>query len=163
MITHGQAVASKAQQVALRLPDLNPDLKFIFEAAMLHDIGIFKTNAPGIGCSGSEPYIRHGILGRELLEKEGWPQHALVCERHIGTGLAKAVIDRDKLPLPSRDMRPQTLEEKIVCFADKFYSKNKDHLRAEKSIERIIRGLEKHGRQNAEQFHIWLKEFREIE
>jgi len=55
-------------------------LGFIEEAALLHDIGIFNTNLPKIGCYGRHPYISHGYLGRELLENEGLAAHALVCE-----------------------------------------------------------------------------------
>lgn len=156
-------VAEKSRQVALRLPELQPDFDFIFESAMLHDIGMIHTHAPGIGCTGKEPYIKHGILGRQMLEKEGWPQHALVCERHIGTGLTKEIILRHGLPLPARDMRPQSLEEKIICFADKFYSKNRNYLEKEKSVDQIVHSLKKHGQEVAEQFQIWLREFKEIE
>lgn len=84
LVPHSEAVARKALETARKVPHLNPDLKFIEEAAMLHDIGIFLTNDPGLGCFGDKPYICHGYLGRELLEKEGFPKHALVCERHVG-------------------------------------------------------------------------------
>ena len=40
------------------------------------------------GCYGDKDYICHGYLGRALLEKEGLPAHALVCERHVGVGLS---------------------------------------------------------------------------
>ena len=156
-------VARKAQLVAERLADRNPDFNFIREAAMLHDIGMCKTHAPGIGCHGNAPYIRHGILGRVMLENEKLPRHALVCERHIGTGLRKSTIERAQLPLPPRDMLPLSLEEQIICFADKFYSKNKSRLCEEKSIERIIAGLERHGKESGDRFRCWLREFREID
>ena len=90
---------------------------------MLHDIGIFMTNAPQLGCYGDKPYICHGYLGRELLEKEGFPKHAIVCETHIGVGLTIADIEKNNFPLPRRDMTPKTLEEQIVCFADNFFRK----------------------------------------
>ena len=61
---------------------------------MLHDIGIFLTHAPQIGCHGDKPYICHGYLGRELLEKEGFPRHAIVCETHVGVGLTIADIEK---------------------------------------------------------------------
>ncbi len=60
---------------------------------MLHDIGIFLTNAPHIGCYGDKPYICHGYLGREILDKEGLPGHAMVCERHVGAGLTVTDIE----------------------------------------------------------------------
>ena len=86
LLVHGRAVTRKALEVAKLVPQFNPDLTFIAESAVLHDIGIFMTKAPEIGCNGTMPYICHGYLGREVLEKEGLPKHALVCERHIGVG-----------------------------------------------------------------------------
>jgi uncharacterized protein len=73
LIAHGEAVAKKALELAERVKDLNPDLGFIKEAAMLHDMGIFLTSAPKIDCHGDKPYIAHGYLGRELLVGEGLP------------------------------------------------------------------------------------------
>ena len=82
LIVHSRSVAQKALQIVSLHPELNLDRDFIEEAAMLHDIGIIKTDAPGIHCHGTEPYIRHGILGAEMLRSEGLPRHARVCERH---------------------------------------------------------------------------------
>jgi uncharacterized protein len=62
LITHGNAVAKKALEIAKRIPQYNPDLKFIEEAAILHDIGIFLTNTPSIGCFGDHPYVCHVYL-----------------------------------------------------------------------------------------------------
>ena len=91
---------------------------------MLHDIGIIHTNAPGIHCHGTEPYICHGVIGRRMLDELGLFRHALVCERHTGAGLAlKDIVDQN-LPLPHRDLLPMSLEENLVCYADKFYSKS---------------------------------------
>ena len=61
LITHSQSVARKALQIVSSHPELHLDAEFIEEAAMLHDIGIFQTDAPGIHCFGSQPYICHGI------------------------------------------------------------------------------------------------------
>ena len=63
LLRHSSAVARKALDIAKRHPELNLDLNFIEEAAMLHDIGVIKTDAPDIKCYGNEPYIRHGVLG----------------------------------------------------------------------------------------------------
>lgn len=145
LIEHSSMVMAKALAVAEHVRHLSPDLIFIKEAAMLHDIGIFFVNAPELGCHGDNPYICHGYLGRELLEKGGFPLHALVCERHIGTGISIADIDALNLPLPRRDMRPLTVEEKIICYADKFYSKRNDWLRHEKSVDQAREELEKFG------------------
>ncbi len=161
MFRHGKAVADKALAVARRIPHLNPDLKFIEEAAMLHDIGIFFTNAPGIGCTGQYPYICHGYLGRELLEKKGLPKHALVCERHVGVGITADEIEIHKVPVPKRDMVPVTIEEQIICYADKFFSKDQEVLEKEKSVEDIVRTVNLYGQNKLMIFKKWLHLFGE--
>ena len=120
---HSRLVAEKALWIADRHPELQLDKDFLYEAGMLHDIGIFLTDAPGIFCFGDQPYICHGYLGADLMRREGYPRHALVCERHTGAGLSLDDIIAQNLPVPHRDMLPVSLEEQVICFADKFYSK----------------------------------------
>lgn len=158
LIAHGKSVMEKALELAERVKDSSPDLEFIKEAAMLHDIGIFLTNAPEIDCHGKNPYICHGYLGRELLEKEGLPRHALVCERHVGVGITIENIEKNNLPLPKRDMIPQSIEEKIICLADKFFSK-KD-LSSVKTIDEIRAGAASHGAENIERAEELLRIFK---
>lgn len=155
LVTHSELVMKKALALAENVAHLKPDMPFIREAAMLHDIGIFMTFAPEIGCHGNHPYVCHGYLGRELLEKEGHPKHALVCERHTGVGITRADIARQNLPFPDRDMMPVSLEEKIICFADKFYSKKPGKLLREKSIEKIRKKIAKYGKEKLAQFDEW--------
>ena len=156
-VSHVTDVTNKALLIAQNHPELAIDTQFLKEAGMLHDIGIFHTNAPHIACNGKYPYICHGYLGRELLTLEGFPKHGLVCERHTGTGLSIDTIVKRKLPIPHRDMQPQSMEEKIICFADKFYSKSK--LGREKSIKKIRSGLGKHGKHQIIQFNEWCDMF----
>lgn len=152
LVVHSAKVREKAMECARRRC-LDVDLDFVSEAAMLHDIGIFRCNAPDIHCEGSLPYICHGIEGRRILEDEGLPRHALVCERHTGAGLTVDDIIRQKLPLPLRDMTPVSMEEKLICYADKFYSKSGD-IREEKSLDRVLRSMERHGQDTLERFLI---------
>lgn len=159
LVAHGQAVADKSLAIAKRCPQLQPDLKFIEEAALLHDIGVFLTHAPEIDCFGAKPYICHGYLGGEILTKEGFPKHALVCERHTGIGISLQDIEKNNLPLPKRDMSPISVEEKIICLADKFFSKNTEFLTKEKSLAQIIEGQRKFGEEKIAIFNEWLKEF----
>lgn len=149
LIIHSKLVAKKALEIANNIKELNPDIKFIEEASILHDIGIYLVNAPDIYCFGEKPYICHGYLGRDILEKEGFSKHALVCERHIGMGIEiKEILDRN-LPIPRRDITPQTLEEEIVSFADKFFSKGLAVLEKEKTITEVIKEQEKHDKNAA--------------
>jgi uncharacterized protein len=126
---------------------------------MLHDIGIFLTNEPKIGCNGDKTYICHGYLGREILEKEGFPKHALVCERHVGVGLTVKDIEEKHLPVPKRDMMPVSIEEQIICFADKFFSKDSNFLLKEKPLERVRNSIAKFGEEKIRKFDDWLKVF----
>lgn len=157
LLTHSVAVASKALEIARRHPEWHADEQFIEEAAMLHDIGIVHVNAPAIECYGTEPYIRHGILGAEILRGEGLERHALVCERHTGTGLTLQQIVAQGLPLPHQDMQPVSMEEQMICFADKFFSKTR--LETEKSVEQARRSLEKFGEDGLKKFDEWCQRF----
>lgn len=145
MRCHSEKVAEKAIEIASHNKELNIDLEFIYVGSMLHDIGVCKVNAPGIGCFGKFPYICHTYLGREIMEYEGYPKLALICERHIGVGLSKENIVSANLPLPARDMIPISDEEKIISLADKFYSKSAEFLKSPKPIELIKKELEKFG------------------
>lgn len=157
LIIHSQSVARKALQIVSLHPELNLDREFIEEAAMLHDIGIIKTDAPGIKCFGTEPYICHGILGAEMLRQEGLPRHARVCERHTGAGLSLNEILSQNLPLPHQDFLPETLEEQVICYADKFFSKT--HLDREKSVEKAEKSIAKFGEEGLARFKQWEKMF----
>lgn len=157
LLTHSLSVAEMAVAIVRRHPELGADEAFVREAAMLHDIGIFLTDAPGIQCFGREPYICHGLLGGRLLRDEGLPHHARVAERHTGTGLTVDTIRRQQLPLPLQDFSPETVEEQIVCYADKFFSKS--HLERTRTPEQVLRSLEKFGPEGVERMRRWMELF----
>jgi len=159
LVSHGEKVAAKALDIAARVSHLGPDAAFIEEAALLHDIGMFLTHSPTLGCYGDHPYVSHGYLGRELLEKEGFARHALVCERHVGVGITREDIVRQNLPLPDRDMLPRSIEEKIICYADKFFSKNCRTADREKSVEEILESLKPYGQDKVKRFRNWFDIF----
>ena len=147
LITHSRMVAQKALSIARAYsgPESSPDLQFVCDAAMLHDIGIVKCDAPSIHCHGSLPYICHGIAGAEILRGEGLDERfARVCERHTGSGITRQDIITQHLPLPLGDYLPVTVEEKIICYADKFFSKSGDPT-AEKTPERVEASMRRHG------------------
>ncbi len=121
-------------------------------AAMLHDIGIFATDAKGIGCEGAEPYMMHGVIGGKLLREEGAPEEwARVAERHTGTGITMEDILAQDLPLPLADYCPETLLEKLVCYADKFYSKS--GTMEKKPLSRVRSSIARHGGDSLERFN----------
>jgi uncharacterized protein len=157
---HSRKVADKALAIArgAQLPGL--DLGFIEEAALLHDIGVSRIHAPALHCFGAAPYICHGIIGREILEAQGFPRHALVCERHIGVGLTARDIAVQKLPLPDREMSPISVSERIVALADLFFSKKGGELEREKSLAQVRDDLLRFGPDKVAIFERWLIDFR---
>jgi uncharacterized protein len=157
LMVHSQQVTRKALDIVDRHPELKADRQFVEEASMLHDIGIFRCNAAGIQCFGTEPYICHGTIGANILRAEGFPRHARVCERHTGAGLSLQEIIQQNLPIPHHDLLPETVEEKIVCYADKFFSKTK--LTQEKTLEQAIRSLAKFGEEGVARFVKWSEIF----
>lgn len=143
LLKHSRQVADRCLQIVRKHPELSVDAQFVEEAAMLHDIGIYQCNAPSIHCHGTEPYIKHGPIGGGMLRAEGFPRHARVAERHTGTGLP--------------GYEPETLEEQIICYADKFYSKSSpDHVR---SVQETADSLEKFGHAGVVKFLEWAKRF----
>jgi uncharacterized protein (TIGR00295 family) len=76
-------------------------------ASLLHDIG-----------RSQDQTVRHGVVGAEILEREGVDNEVVeAVRRHVGAGLTRE--EARKLGLPDGDYIPRTLEELIVCFADK--------------------------------------------
>ena len=153
LLKHSRQVADKALAVCERHPELHLDRQLVYEGAMLHDVGIFLTDAPCIFCHGSEPYLLHGRLGAELMRKEGREDLARICERHTGTGLTAEDIRRQGLPLPLEDFRPETEAEKVICYADKFFLKS--HPDAEKTAAQVVKSLAKFGPESPAIFQAW--------
>lgn len=156
-IRHCRQVADKALEI-LDAKKLSLDRDIVEAAAMLHDIGIFMTDADGIDCHGTEPYIAHGILGARLLRENGFPEEiARVAERHTGAGISVEDIEELNLPLPHRDYMPETLLERLVCYADKFFSKSGDM--KEKPLDRVRNSMSRHSSATLARFEKLHEEF----
>ena len=149
-MSHVQDVERLSLLIADSHPELEVDRIFLSEAALLHDIGIFMTDAADIECYGRSRYIEHGYLGADLLRENGLDRHALVAERHTGMGLKRVDIIEKNMPLPHRDMIPISMEEKIICYADKFFSKS--DLERKFTIEEIRNKNAKYGKEWIEAF-----------
>ena len=148
---HSMQVRDKALAIlaALACARIDIDTRVVAAGALLHDIGIGRCHAPKILCTGREPYIAHGILGAAMLREYGMRHgvdlevYARICERHTGSGIAAREVRMQGLPIPERDYLPETPEEKLVCLADKFFSKSGDM--QEKSIARVCHAMAKFG------------------
>ena len=145
LLRHSRSVADMALSILVRKPELGLSPEETEAAAMLHDIGIFLTDAPGIYCHGKEPYLMHGVLGADLLRAEGAPEkYARVAERHTGAGITADDVRRLGLPMPvDRVLMPESALEQLVCYADCFYSKSGDMAR--KDLSRVREGMARFG------------------
>ncbi len=150
LLRHSLQVQEKALALAAS-SGVPLNLSLVRDGALLHDVGVGRCHAPGILCLGEEPYLRHGLLGGEMLRQWGREHGCLpemeplarICERHTGAGLSREEILRQGLPLPPQDFLPETPEEKLVCLADKFFSKSGDM--EEKSREQVVGSLARFG------------------
>jgi uncharacterized protein (TIGR00295 family) len=89
------------------------DLNAVAAGALLHDIGRSRVQT-----------VRHGVEGAEMVEKEGVDRKVVeIVRRHVGAGIAPE--EARQLGLPDYDFIPGTLEERIVCFADKMVDRNR--------------------------------------
>lgn len=122
VFTHCQIVWDLAQQfIASSHPNL--DVEFVRTACMLHDIGVYLLYLPN-GEVDHANYIKHGVLGHELLAAEGFDQSICrVASCHTGVGISAREIVAEKLPLPVADYNAITTEERLVMYADKFHTK----------------------------------------
>ena len=165
LLHHSTQVRDKALAILAARPSSAPalDAGLVSAGAMLHDIGILQCHAPSILCMGTRPYIAHGIIGAEMLR--GYARthgmdlepFARICERHTGTGITAREVREQGLPIPERDYLPETPEEKLICLADKFFSKSGD--RKEKPPAAVRRSLEKFGPDTVARFDALLRLF----
>ncbi|HNR43990.1 MAG TPA: TIGR00295 family protein [Methanofastidiosum sp.] len=125
VIKHCINVSNYAIEIAEKASkDFEIDLYLVEIGGLLHDIGRSKTNG-----------IHHGVIGAEILRNRNVDEKiALICERHIGSGIDKK--DAEIFGLPPRNYMPETIEEKIVCHADNFFI-NGEKVKFEKVFERF--------------------------
>jgi len=111
---HSLKVAEKALEIAEKIDDKEIDKDLIEIGGILHDIGRSQTHD-----------FKHGIIGANILKERGFSKRlSRICETHILGGLDNE--DAKQVGLPERDYMPLTLEEKIICLADKYIAGTKD-------------------------------------
>jgi uncharacterized protein len=120
--THCRIVCDIAEQLHARSGG-GGDISLVRAGALLHDVGVYRLY-DAAGRLDQAGYIRHGLLGYELLRAEELPEE--VCRfaaRHTGVGLTRQDVLRQRLPLPPADYVAETPEEALVMYADKFHTK----------------------------------------
>jgi len=126
VLTHCRIVGRVAEALAAGLaagtrPAVDPDL--VRAGCLLHDVGVYRLYGPD-GALDHASYVRHGVLGHELLRDLGFPE--VLCRfasRHTGVGLTREDVVAQRLPIPVDDYTPHSIEEQLVAYADAFHSK----------------------------------------
>ncbi|WP_067476296.1 HDIG domain-containing metalloprotein [Actinomadura hibisca] len=122
--THCRIVCEVAEQL-MAARDLGLDAELVRAGALLHDIGVYRLYGPS-GEIEHGQYIRHGVLGHDLLREAGLPEGICrFCSHHTGVGVTREDVERQGLPLPPTDYLAETGEEELVMYADKFHSKSR--------------------------------------
>jgi uncharacterized protein len=109
VIAHCQAVALLALELAEKFKTKNysVNLELVEAGALLHDLGRSKTHS-----------VHHAFEGMKLAQAEGLPEEVIcIIKRHVGAGITAE--EAEWLGWPKDIYVPQSLEEKIVCYADK--------------------------------------------
>jgi uncharacterized protein len=130
VVRHCEAVANLSRELAecCAQKGLNVDLELVEIGALLHDIGRSKTHT-----------VHHAIAGAIIGKKLGLPESVLaIIKRHVGGGISTR--EAKKLGWPKDVYVPQTLEEKIVSYADKLVE-GSHQVPIEKTIETFAHEL----------------------
>ncbi len=126
VISHCLAVTELALQIGNKLEAKGHkvDLPLVEAGALLHDIGRSKTHG-----------VEHSLVGAQIAQAIGLPQPVIdIIKRHVGAGISPQ--EADWLGWPKDNYVPQTLEEKVVCYADKRIDHDKV-VPVETEIERL--------------------------
>ena len=130
VIKHCEAVAEIAVEIAKACEEkgLEVDSALVETGALLHDIGRAKTHS-----------VHHAVIGAEIAKSLSLPEPViLIIKRHVGGGITAK--EARKLGWPRDIYIPQTLEEKIVSYADKLIEGSR-RVPIERTIENLSREL----------------------
>ncbi|MEM2466511.1 MAG: HDIG domain-containing protein [Candidatus Bathyarchaeia archaeon] len=130
VIKHCKAVTELAVEIAKACKEkgLNVNLELVEIGALLHDIGRSKTHS-----------VHHVVTGVQIAKSLGLPEPVIsIIKRHAGGGITQR--EAKNLGWPKDVYVPQTLEEKIVSYADKLIEGSK-RVPIERTIEKLSRKL----------------------
>ncbi|MEM2103270.1 MAG: TIGR00295 family protein [Candidatus Bathyarchaeia archaeon] len=130
VIKHCEAVKELAVEIAKKCIEkgLTVNLKLVEIGALLHDIGRAKTHS-----------VHHAVIGSQIAQKLGLPESVIsIIKRHVGGGIT--MEEAEKLGWPKDVYTPETLEEKIVAYADKLIEGSK-RVPIEKTIDKLSKEL----------------------
>jgi uncharacterized protein len=132
VIKHCIAVADIAVETArdLACRGLKVNIELVEIGALLHDLGRSKNHT-----------VNHALIGAQIAQSMGLPEHVInIIKRHVGAGITTQ--EAQSLGWPKDIYMPQTLEEKIVCYADKLIDHGK-RIPIEIEIEKLQKANKK--------------------
>ncbi|MCX4390830.1 HD domain-containing protein [Micromonospora peucetia] len=157
--THCRIVCGLAEQLLDGLGAHALDVELVRAGSLLHDIGVYRLYGPS-GVLDQKNYVRHGVLGYELLRDLGFPEALCrFCSHHTGVGLSREDVLQQGLPLPVGDYLAETDEERLVMYADKFHSKTSPPTFV--SANSYLAGVRRFGEDKATRFMFMVAEFGE--
>jgi uncharacterized protein len=115
VVNHCIAVADLAVETATKLEanGLKINIRLVEAGALLHDLGRSKKHT-----------VDHAIVGAQIAKEIGLPDIVInIIKRHVGAGITDE--EAKWLGWPKDNYIPQTLEEKVVSFADKLIDQSK--------------------------------------
>ena len=115
VIKHCVAVADLAVETADKLAEKGQkiNVELVEAGALLHDLGRSKNHA-----------VDHAVVGAQIAQSLGLPEPLIkIIKRHVGAGITEK--EAQLLGWPKDNYIPQTLEEKVVSYADKLIDKGK--------------------------------------
>jgi uncharacterized protein len=130
VVKHSKTVAKLAVEIAnaCRERGIDVNLQLVEIGALLHDIGRSKTHS-----------VHHAVVGAEIARSLGLPEAVVsIIKRHVGGGITAQEAKR--LGWPKDIYIPQTLEEKIVSYADKLIEGSR-RVPIERTIEKFSRQI----------------------
>ena len=109
ILRHEQSVMRKARNMAHNITAVLVNMELVKIGALMHDIGRIQVHD-----------MSHGIIGGKILRELGFSNElARIAEVHSMAGLTAE--EGQQFGLPAKDFLPETIEEKLVCLADKYF------------------------------------------
>ena len=147
VVRHVEAVSELAVEMArsIRKRGMSVDVDLVETGALLHDVGRSKTHS-----------VHHAVAGAEIAKSLGLPESVvLIIQRHVGGGIAGR--EARELGWPRGVYIPQTLEEKIVCYADKLIEGSK-RVPIEKTMKAFRKELPPTAAERIRRLHMEMQE-----
>ncbi|MFE0589714.1 HD domain-containing protein [Micromonospora echinospora] len=156
--THCRIVCELAEQL-LANREHSLDVELVRAGCLLHDIGVYRLYGSSGGFEQGN-YVRHGLLGHEMLRDLGFPEILCrFCSCHTGMGLSRDDVVRQRLPIPVGDYLAESDEERLVMYADKFHSKRTPPVFV--SAATYVAGVQRFGRDKVDRFAEMVEQFGE--